>query len=286
MLENEKEQGSTDVSGCIVNPRVPAQIAPLLEQYMNQMETVLPGFMTAFYLHGSIALGAFNERHSDIDFITLIGRTVTETDIECLKEIHRKLASQYPRWPLEGSYLQWGDLGKSGEAVSLHPHYHDGRLEPAARSDANDVTWWVTWWIVKNRGLAVMGPEPHDLNFEVDWDTLIPKMRHNLNTYWAAYINKPRRIAWPFSDYGIQWVVLGVLRQYYSFREQDVTSKTGAGEYALTRLPSRWNRLIREAINIREQANGTLYKSRIVRGVEAFRFLRYIIETCNGNVRP
>jgi hypothetical protein len=135
---------------------------------------------------------------------------------------------------LEGSYLQWDDLGKSGEPVSPHPHYHDGRLEPDACSDVNDVTWW----ILKHRGLALIGPEPSDLAFQVDLDMLIARMKHNLNTYWAAYTNQPRRMAWLFADYGIQWAVLGVLRQYYTFQERDITSHSTNPESAEASRPS------------------------------------------------
>ena len=45
---------------------VPDLIHSLLEEYMTLMNQELPGFMIAFYLHGSIALGAFIERFQAI----------------------------------------------------------------------------------------------------------------------------------------------------------------------------------------------------------------------------
>jgi hypothetical protein len=88
-------------------------------------------------------------------------------------------------------------------------------------------------------------------------------------------------MSWLLTDFGIQWAVLGVLRQYYTFREGDITSKTGAGEYALTHLPARWHRLIREAIHIREHTGACSYGFQIFRAVEAWAFLKYVI--CLGN---
>jgi hypothetical protein len=49
-----------------------------------------------------------------------------------------------------------------------------------------------------------------------------------MNTYWARFTTDPRYIAWLLADYGIQWTVLGVLRQFYTFREHAITSKVGA----------------------------------------------------------
>ena len=83
------------------------------------------------------------------------------------------------------------------------------------------------------------------------------------------------------ADWGIQWTVLGVLRQFYSFRENSITTKVKAGEYALTCVPTRWHSLIQEAIDIREGKKGSAYRSRIVRMIEAVRFLKFIIQTCN-----
>jgi hypothetical protein len=85
------------------------------------------------------------------------------------------------------------------------------------------------------------------------------------------------------SDWGIQWAVLGVLRQFYSFRENAITTKACAGEYALTCLPARWHPLIREALRIRAGQKRSAYRFRPMRTVEALRFLRFIIQTCHAN---
>ncbi|MBA3872528.1 MAG: nucleotidyltransferase domain-containing protein, partial [Anaerolineae bacterium] len=93
-----------------MDKRVPEVIRPMLQAYLDQLEQQLPGFVESVYLHGSIALGAFDEQRSDIDFITLIRRI--ETTEEAIKlytqliNIHQTLSKDYPRWLFEGSYLQ------------------------------------------------------------------------------------------------------------------------------------------------------------------------------------
>lgn len=106
----------------------------------------------------------------------------------------------------------------------------------------------------------------------------------NLNTYWRRFTRNPSRIMWLFSDGGIVWTVLGVLRLFYAFEEQSITSKLGAGEYGLQKLPSRWHRIIQEAVNVHQNDsndNNSLYKSRLRRFWSAFQFLNYIIDLCN-----
>jgi hypothetical protein len=80
----------------------------------------------------------------------------------------------------------------------------------------------------------------------------------------------------------MQWAVLGVLRQFYSFRENTITTKTEAGEYALTCVLGRWHQLIREAIDVRGGAKASAHQIIIVRMMEAVRFLRFVIQTSNA----
>ena len=149
--------------------------------------------------------------------------------------VHHTLIDRYPQAQLEGSYLQWHDLGQFEDTIPPHPHIHHGVVHASGYHDINAVTWWV----LKHHGIAVLGPALEQFAIQVDWDVLLAKMHHNLNTYWARFTTNPRRMAWLLDNYGVQWTVLGVLRQFYTFRECAITSKIAAGEYALAHLPGR-----------------------------------------------
>ena len=74
----------------------------------------------------------------------------------------------------------------------------------------------------------------------------------------------------------------GVVRPYYTLTAHDITSKIGAGEYALTHLPAQWHNIIREAIRIRTRQPNTLYRTKLARDADAYNFLRYVIQYCNS----
>jgi hypothetical protein len=259
---------------------VPRSVQHVLNEYIALVHDALPGLLAGVYLHGSLALGAFDPTRSDIDFIAITNRRCTATDIDALCTIHQTLLQRYPQAQLEGSYLQWHDLGRFEDTILPHPHIHDGIVHASGYHDINAVTWW----ILKHRGIAVVGPSPEHLDIQVDWDDLIAKMHHNLNTYWAGFTSNPRRMAWLLADGGIQWAVLGVLRQFYTFREHAITSKTGAGMYGLVHMPPQWHRLIREALDIRAGVAISSYRFRIVRALAAHAFLELIITACNTDV--
>ncbi|HMB23138.1 MAG TPA: aminoglycoside adenylyltransferase domain-containing protein [Anaerolineales bacterium] len=243
------------------------------------MSQHLPGWLDAFYIVGSIALDEFNEQFSDIDFIAALNQKPTLKEIEELRRVHQAIEKNHPSWKMSGSYIQSSDLGKLDNEMEPHPHYHDGVLHPNDSYELNSVTWWE----LKQRGIAVLGEEPQNLPFTVDWDRLISSMKENMNSYWVSWMNRPVRLLSLYSDWGIQWAVLGILRQFYTFKENSITTKVRAGKHALDCLPVRWHKLIQEAIRIREGKKGSAYRSRIARMIEAVNFLKYVIQLCNAS---
>lgn len=265
----------------MIDPRIPEAVQPILKEYLRRTETRLVGLIQAIYLVGSIALGEFNEQFSDIDFITILNRKATSLELEHLRNVHQAIENQHPRWKMSGRYIQESDLGKTKESLALHPHVHDGTFHLAVRDGIN----WVTWWELKNGGIPMVGPEPRTLPFTVDRDLLMTEMRENLNSYWRSWTRQPRQVMILYSDWGIQWAVLGVLRQFYTFRENSITTKMRAGEYALECLPEAWHPLIQEAIYIRQGKKNSSYRFRFGRMLQAIHFLDYIIDTCNVESR-
>ena len=266
----------------MMDQRIPELIRPLLQSYLRLLSDV-PDLIEAVYLHGSIALGAFNQRMSDIDFVTVLHRCPTANEIRHLQAIHQTLTTKYPQWRLDGSYLQWHNLGQLPDAVASYPYVAYGVFYSQGYRDLN----LVTWWVLKHYGIAVIGPSPQTLSFSVSWDELVDRMHTNLNDYWRSWTRTPTRWVQLLTDYGTQWAVLGVLRLWYTFREQDITSKTAAGRYALTYLPSRWHGIIQEAMNLRDAPQKRIYRFRIYRAFIAVQFLNDMIERCNQqlNVR-
>lgn len=258
---------------------IPPSVQQVMDDYTACVHQAVPDLLIGVYLQGSLALGAYQPGLSDIDFISVTSRRCATADIDRLRVVHQKLLQRHPQAQLSGSYLQWHDVGRPEATIQPHPHVHDGVFHASGYHDINAITWW----IVKHRGIALLGPSPEHFAITVDWDDLLAKMYDNLHTYWASFTTNPKRIGWLLDDYGIQWTVLGVLRQFYTFRERAITSKVGAGAYALAHTPKQWHRLIREAIAIREGARPSLYRFRIVRAASAYAFLQLMIAACQAD---
>ena len=77
----------------------------------------------------------------------------------------------------------------------------------------------------------------------------------NLDSYWSEWLRWARAQdateARVRSEYGLQWLVLGIPRLHYTVATLDVTSKTGGGRHALEVAPPQWQGVVRAAMALR-----------------------------------
>lgn len=257
---------------------LPAEAQAVLRAYRDLLGVGAPGLVTGLYLYGSLALDAFSPQLSDIDFVAVTSRRCTPDDIAALERVHTALLGRFPRPFMEGNYFTAEDMGRLRDALPPLPHVVEGVFQPSGYRDIS----LVNWWVLRERGVVVWGPPVAEYGYAIGWGELLAGMYENLNSYWATYTSNPRALAWLMTDAGVEWTVLGVLRLFYTFRERDITSKAGAGRYALEHLPARWHGLIRYALSVRQGEPPAPYRSRLTRALETRAFVRDVIATCNA----
>lgn len=249
----------------------------MFEYYLSKINQCLPNFLDSFYIVGSIALEEFNSHFSDVDFVAVIHHQATSDEIEALRDIHAEVERHHRCWKLSGMYILRSEVGKLGSEVKPLLGYHDGRLNVHANFESNPITWW----ILRNSGISLLGSNPCDLSITIDPQVLVVWTLQNMNTYWKSWTQHPGRLIALLTDWGIQWTVLGVLRQFYTIREKKIITKQRAGDYALSVISQSWHPIIKEAIRIRTKTKGSLYRSKLVRARTAVLFVKYILRISN-----
>lgn len=129
-----------------------------------------------------------------------------------------------------------------------------GYFYELARLDVHPVTWHE----LAHHGVVVRGPELHETEIWTDSRVLRQYTRDNLRSYWseqaAALQQFPDEAA--KTDI-VAWFVLGVSRLHHLLATDQLTSKSGAGRYALDAFDARWHPVIREALAVRETGGVT-----------------------------
>ncbi|WP_442600717.1 aminoglycoside adenylyltransferase domain-containing protein [Paenibacillus sp. KN14-4R] len=266
-----------------MKPKFPSQVDEILDLYIKNVNSLKPNLLEGFYLYGSIVSEDFSLELSDIDFIAITKERLSEAEIKMLHQVHRKVELKYKKPNLNGIYITWDDLGKLQSEIQPFPYFLEGKMYKSGYFELN----LVTWYEFKNKGIKIMGPEISDLNIEVDFELLISRMHQNLNSYWSNWIIRSSKLlslvslALYFRRNDMEWGVLGITRLFYTFREHKITTKVGAGKYALEVVPVQWHKIIQECINTRSGMTKSLYQSRITRKSDAINYMKYIMKESN-----
>jgi hypothetical protein len=269
---------------------IPRMVDEVLKDYINLFNEHLPETIEGLYIHGSIALNAYVDDSSDIDFITLTNRRLTEEDSEALSYIHTTIANKYKKPELDGVYALHEDIGKlynSGDNNYKYPYYNSGELLFGDYFNFNPITWWV----LRRKGINILGTELEEFQFEIQPQELTSYVLQNMNTYWTNRIKMAEtsidhlvKLPSDKIDFEIEWTVLGLLRQFYTIKEKDIVSNLDAGEYGLTQFPVEWHTIIKEAVNIRKGVKADIFSSEMERVDSTLRFSKFLINHCNNIV--
>src|ERR1700688_3210530 len=135
--------------------QIPPLIQPLIDAYLIALEPLRAHFY-GIYIYGSIALGAFEERESDIDIVALTQGEWTARELRQLEHIHTRLVQEHAFGRrLAPMYIPLRDIGKINADIPPYPYASDGKFYYARHFDLNAVTWW----IIKHKGgIRLLGP--------------------------------------------------------------------------------------------------------------------------------
>jgi hypothetical protein len=263
---------------------LPESAKVVLDTYFHLLDSKLQHFLEANYIYGSISLGAFAEGWSDIDFVAVVKQEINEDELTILKQVHRDLHNQFPKTILDGKYITQTDMQHLNEGEKPFLLFNEGKYRGIRPFNKNSIDAHQ----LKVYGIAIRGKERNEYDYTIDWDILISNMHGNLNTYWVNWRNKCERIL-SLSYLGlffklnmIEWGVLGVSRLFYTFKEKQITSKVGAGEYALRSVSERWHKIINESMRLRNGIPKSYYTSIIKRRNDALDYINYIIREINS----
>lgn len=260
------------MSAIVPQPTPYPDINALLHELLSGVQTILGRHLVGMYLDGSLTSNTFDQA-SDIDFIVVTDDDISGDLFAALQGLHDGIARLNSPWAiqLEGSYIGQRALRRYDPTHALHPNIERG-LGQRLKMVHHDAAWVTHRYIVRERGITVVGPAPHTLIDPISPTDLRQAMLSILPGWTTRILDAPAHIkARGYQSY----TVLSLCRVLYTLHYGKVVSKSTAARWVQATLNQQWTPLIERAWVGRdnpdleasaEDINGTLA------------FIRYTVE--------
>jgi predicted nucleotidyltransferase len=223
---------------------------PDLDALLRELTTAARGVLgtgfVAAYLHGSFAMGDFDE-HSDVDFLVAVDGPVSADREDALQAMHGRLFDLDSRWAkrLDGSYVPLEILRRHDPMATELLYLDNGSRELVRSSHCNRL---VIRWMVREHGIPLEGPDPRSLIDPIPVDALRRQVARDMHA-WAEEIGAdPLQMN---NRWYQPYAVLSYCRMLYTLEMRDVVSKPVASRWALNVLGEEWGGLIQRALDQR-----------------------------------
>lgn len=216
----------------------------LLASLFAEVQAVLGDELVGLYLYGSLTLGDFDPRSSDVDFLIATRGILPDTTLAALARMHARIAASGLPFAdhLEGSYIPLRALRRYDPADNHHPTIG---VDWAFGVGPHGTNWIIERHILREHGLPLYGPPPRDLIDPVAPDDLRAATREMLRDFWSQQLHGPDWLR--TRDYQA-FAILTMCRALHTLSEGVVASKPVAAAWAKRALDPAWTPLIDRAL--------------------------------------
>lgn len=229
--------------------------------------------MTGVYLHGSAAMGCFNPKKSDLDFLLVVEREVSdEAKLEFMNHVV-ELNREGPAKGLELSVIRREYCNPVVYPTPFELHFSGCHLNWFEENPGDyirnmkgvDRDLAAHFVVVRTYGKVLFGEEIRAVFGEVNPQDYFDSILRDISGARREIGKEP------------MYMTLNLCRVLAWLRDGSVLSKKAGGEWGVKYLPERFGAIVREALD----SYGT-EKSMEVNGAQAEEFADYMLKEIAG----
>lgn len=237
-------------------PLVPtpyADVNAVLDDLLGRIQALLGSRFHGMYLVGSLALGDFDPRGSDIDLIIVTGTEIDDDLFGGLQDLHARFAGGGSPWAdkLEAVYVPYPALRHGAPSASHYPQIERGTALFKAPLESG---WVFQCSTLRDRGVVVAGPDPRALVGSIDSQAMRAAVAAIAGLWREQADTDPEWLDWLREHDNQRFVILTLCRMLYSLASGSVASKPRAAEWARSALGQPWATLIERSPAKQHQA--------------------------------
>ena len=255
----------------------------VLQELVRSTRAILREDFIGAYLQGSFAVGDF-DLHSDVDFIVVIQRDLTQAQVDALQEMHERIHDINSRWAkhLEGSYFP-KDIILSSPRRGDKLWYIDNGARNLIRSDHCNTL--LVRFVVREQGITLAGPPPETLIEPALPDALRSEIYKTMNKWEQKILKDPEIINNRFYQ---AFAVLNYCRMLHDLHRGQAGSKLAGAEWMIYNgLAGEWAGLIERSWARRSNPANWVGLPADPDDFEAtLEFIRYIMDLSHKFMEP
>ena len=218
-------------------------IDKLLNGLLHQIRQILDKKLVGLYLYGSLVTGDFDRGVSDFDLLAATAADIYDKEFDRLQKLHLDFIDAHPEWDnrVEIAYLSVAGLKTFKTKVSKIAVISPG--EPFHFKEAGK-EWLINWWLVRERGLILYGPDPKTLIDLISEEEFLDMVREHAQRWREGVEDSRHRKSQAYAR-------LTMCRALYAAKNGEQASKRQAALWARDYLPEQ-ARLIDQALEWRK----------------------------------
>ncbi len=221
-----------------------ADVNAVLHDFLERIQAILGDRFLGMYLDGSLALGDFDPRSSDIDFVVVTDAALSDDLFVALRDMHERFDASGSPWAteVEAIYSPQDALHRYDPAYALCPRIERGETLVMEHLNSG---WIIHCYILREHGVVVAGPDPRPLIDRVDPHDL----RRAMAAIAESWLEPARHDRSAWRRRGTQtYMVKTLCRMLYTLDSGAVVSKPVAAHWVRTIADGRWAALIERAL--------------------------------------
>lgn len=217
----------------------------ILDRMVESSKEIFKEALTGVYLHGSLAMGCFNPKKSDIDLIIMIEQDITDEQKLAFMSVVTKLNEQAPQKGIEMSVVKKEYCKEFVYPTPYELHFSNAHLQwfqenPTdyiAKMKGTDKDLAAHFTIINRYGKTLYGEKIADVFGEVPREDYLDSIMYDINDAKECMMENP------------VYFILNLCRVAAYVKEDLVLSKAQGGEWGLENLDPKYRSLIQNALD-------------------------------------
>jgi hypothetical protein len=228
-----------------------ADVNAVLSHLSDGVTGLLGEQLLGLYLTGSLTCGDFDPGSSDIDFLAVLGKELSDEQLGAITDMHERIGAAVPRWAtrLEGSYITKDMIATKDRPTRKRPYVNGGEINLSRYGNE----WTINLYALKECGIAILGPAPKEMFPRVDIDDVRAASRQDLIDDWLPKLADPDAFhqASYDSNHLRAYAVLTMCRILHRATHDGIASKRVASKWVRETCGEPWSHLVEQAENWR-----------------------------------